>query len=397
MAGCDVSTRFASPLSPLDPPALLRRSRRTLWRSLFAAAVLHTVFVALNPFRESLHKAPRPLTNKFIKREPRLTKPLELRKIPAPKRKLVRRDVRPLPVARMDQVQATASFNTGIIVSQTANPRVHFARAQRGPGPAADLSAMSHLALAGSRVPENKIDMGLQMLDIGSMDTGRYRAMVVQDPVDKQSLQGFVKLAQVHSARATELGKGQRDLRTLGFLREALNDYTGVRADLLGDITYDDSRLMEVPIIYPAGDPNESEMENLARYLIGGGFILGELTRPMEEGLIKYGGLVRGRDFWTENLPEGHPIFSSFFDVNTNIPSGQYSGIHMKWSGWLNTVGYFVQGRLVAVKPGQGFGFPSLQHFPGDYTRQLQMAVNIVVYALTQEGSITQRLMQMVN
>ena len=33
----------------------------------------------------------------------------------------------------------------------------------------------------------------------------------------------------------------------------------------------------------------------------------------------------------------------------------------------------------------------------GDSTRQLQLAVNIIIYALTQEGSITQRLMQMVN
>ena len=33
----------------------------------------------------------------------------------------------------------------------------------------------------------------------------------------------------------------------------------------------------------------------------------------------------------------------------------------------------------------------------GSSTRQLQLAVNIIIYALTQEGSITQRLMQMVN
>ncbi|MBM3278077.1 MAG: hypothetical protein FJY95_08340 [Candidatus Handelsmanbacteria bacterium] len=32
-----------------------------------------------------------------------------------------------------------------------------------------------------------------------------------------------------------------------------------------------------------------------------------------------------------------------------------------------------------------------------DATRQIQMAVNIIIYALTQEGSMTQRLMQMVN
>ena len=35
--------------------------------------------------------------------------------------------------------------------------------------------------------------------------------------------------------------------------------------------------------------------------------------------------------------------------------------------------------------------------YGGDSTRQLQLAVNIIIFALTQEGSITQRLMQMVN
>ena len=32
-----------------------------------------------------------------------------------------------------------------------------------------------------------------------------------------------------------------------------------------------------------------------------------------------------------------------------------------------------------------------------DATRHMQMALNVIIYALTQEGSMTQRLMQMVN
>ena len=33
--------------------------------------------------------------------------------------------------------------------------------------------------LISSRNPENKIDMALEMMDVNSMNTGRYRAMVV--------------------------------------------------------------------------------------------------------------------------------------------------------------------------------------------------------------------------
>ena len=59
---------------------------------------------------------PRPLSTKFIKREPRLSKPLELRKIPQPKRQMARCEVQ-LAKARMDQVQATAAFNTRSLIA----------------------------------------------------------------------------------------------------------------------------------------------------------------------------------------------------------------------------------------------------------------------------------------
>ncbi|MSR84473.1 MAG: hypothetical protein EXS58_16395 [Candidatus Latescibacteria bacterium] len=60
-------------------------------------------------------------------------------------------------------------------------------------------------------------------------------------------------------------------------------------------------------------------------------------------------------------------------------------------------MGYYIKGRLAGVQPGMGgWGFGN-QRYGGDTTRQLQMAVNVIVYALTQEGSMTQRLMQMVN
>ena len=47
--------------------------------------------------------------------------------------------------------------------------------------------------------------------------------------------------------------------------------------------------------------------------------------------------------------------------------------------------------------PGEGGWGWANDRRGGDSTRQLQLAVNIIIYALTQEGSLTQRLMQMVN
>ena len=399
-----ISTRFASPTQDFDLDVLVGRLRKGFVLSVGLAAALHLVVAGINPFEEAKKKAPRPLTTKFIKRQPRLTKPLELRKIPQPKRQMARREVQ-LAKARMDQVQATASFNTrSLIASHVGGSGISLAGQ-------ANFSAMSSMNLepklaaasvTSTRASEHKIDMALEMLDVNSMDTGRYRAMVIQDASDKQAIKGFVKMAQVMSSRALAggtTGYGTVTLRidTIDRLRDVLNEYTGLKAEFLGMITFDDPRLMEVPVILPQGTPNEAEMDHLAQYLLSGGFVLGGVY---EEALEKYGGLIRGKDFWSERLPETHPIYSAFFDLKGGMPYGNSPSMGQGKSGvktWNYLRGYFVKGRLAGITPGDGGWGWQNDTRGGDSTRQLQLAVNIIIYALTQEGSITQRLMQMVN
>ena len=188
---------------------------------------------------------------------------------------------------------------------------------------------------------------------------------------------------------------GRLNMRTIDILRDALNDYTGLQADFVGTITYDDSRIMEMPIIIPSGTPNESEMENLAHYLLAGGFVFGSIWT---EALEKYAGLVSGRDFWTERLPNDHPVYRAYFNLKGGVPTGVGATPNGKQGvqSWNVLTGYFVKGRLAGITSRQGFGWEL--HLSGaDSTRSLQLAVNVIVYALTQEGSMTQRLMQMVN
>lgn len=399
-----VSTRFASPTQNFDLDVLVSRLRKGFALSVGIAIMLHLAIAGINPFKEAEKKAPRPLTTKFIKREPRLTKPLELRKIPQPKRQMARREVQ-LAKARMDQVQATASFNTrSLIASNVGSSGISL-------GAQANFSAMSSMNLepklaatsvTSTRASEHKIDIALEMLDVNSMDTGRYRAMVIQDSGDKQAIKGFVKMAQVMSSRALAGGTSGYGTVTLNIdavdrLRDVLNEYTGLKAEFLGMITFDDPRLLEVPVILPQGEPNEAEMEHLADYLLAGGFVLGGIY---EEALEKYGGLVRGKDFWSERLPETHPIYTAFFDLKGGMPFGYSPSLSQGKSGvrpWNYVRGYFVKGRLTGVTPGDGGWGWQNDDRGGDSTRQLQLAVNIVIFALTQEGSITQRLMQMVN
>ena len=393
-----VSTRFASPAQGFDLDSLVRRLRRGFYIALASAAVLLLVVVAINPFKQDEKKTPRPLTTKFIKREPRLTKPLELRKIPQPKRQLARREVQ-LAQARMDQVQATASFNTRSLIAGVSGSGIRLS-GQSAFSPTGTMTIEPKLtaaAVTSTRTSEHKIDMGLEMLDVNDMDTGRYRAIIVQDATDKQAIKGFVKMAQVVSSRALA-GNAGLNVKTIDRLRDVVNEYTGLKAEFLGFVTFDDPRLMEVPIILPYGSPNETEMANLAQYLKSGGFTFNGIY---EEALEKYGGLVRGKDFWSERLPEDHPVYTAFFDLSGGMPFGYSPSLGQGKSGvrtWNYLRGHYIKGRLASVTPGDtgGWGWQNDTR-GGDSTRQLQLAVNIIIYALTQEGSITQRLMQMVN
>jgi hypothetical protein len=90
-------------------------------------------------------------------------------------------------------------------------------------------------------------------------------------------------------------------------------------------------------------------MANLAQYLKAGGFVFGDVVGDYGEGLEKYGDLVRGKDFWSERLPENHPVYTAFFDLSGGMPFG-YSGLSLAQgkSGvrpWNYLTGHFVKGR----------------------------------------------------
>lgn len=388
------SSRFVSQVSSFHPETLLRDLHKYLVLSLVLAVLIHLSAAIIDPLEEVIETTARPMSTKFIKREPRLTKPLELRKVPKPKRQMIKRQS-VVTRARMDQVAATASFSTISAMNIAGTPSVMVART-------VDVASIdleptrAAVDITGTRQPDNKIDMALDMLDVNSMDTGRYRAMLVQDPGDPQAIKGFINFARVISASALASGTASGSTNNLRFLVNGLNEYTGINADFIGSITYDDERLLEIPIILPSGSPNESELEQMTRYLMSGGFIFGGIGF-VHEGLEKYGGLVEGRDFWSERLPDDHPLFSAYFDFEGGAPTSTRGvSSNKNQNAWSYTTGHFIKGRLVGVSFSLGLGYTGSAEGQ-DKLRQMQMAINVIVYALTQEGSMTQRLMQMVN
>ena len=100
--------------------------------------------------------------------------------------------------------------------------------------------------------------------------------MVVQNPSDKQGLRGFIKLARVHSMGSVIDGNseaaatGGLNIQEIDILCDMINEWTGLRADFAGSFTFDDERLLDIPIIMPHGTPTEGELQDMARYLFGG-------------------------------------------------------------------------------------------------------------------------------
>jgi hypothetical protein len=126
----------------------------------------------------------------------------------------------------------------------------------------------------------------------------------------------------------------------------------------------------------------------------------------MYKGALATQGYVLGRDWVFERLPGTHPIFHCFFDFD-DIPTG-YIGNYVRsaqYPAYLQSglIGVITGDRLlgtyshrmhVASWYGKGFsGGESTEQLP-QRQRALEFGINTIIFALTQEGSITHRVMQ---
>jgi hypothetical protein len=106
-------------------------------------------------------------------------------------------------------------------------------------------------------------------------------------------------------------------------------------------------------------------------------------------------------------LPNEHAIYHCFFDFDS-LPAGGHEpfrkpGTVYVLAPWIDFLeGVTVDGRAVSVvckkwyAKAWGEWGPNPGQWPIDNTRQLQFGVNVVVFALTQEGSITNQVMDVV-
>ena len=416
------ASRFDCPSSWLELRSLRRRTSIWLGLALAAALAVHLSLTRIAGLQTD-QKAAKPLTTTFVKRSPRLTKPLELKKRPRPKRRQLRRETVSVK-ARARHEGQPRFVQTADVVSNLARPRIPVGRPVSFEAGGVEPEALAE-AIEGSKEAEDRIDMALEMVDIDALDTGRYHAMVVQDPTDKRNISGFFHFVRGYSStmrhtdRPSEDECEERQVFALRRLADYINRCTDVKADVTGvNVPLDSDEILKVPWVYLGTkwpfQLTASELEHLGRYLVGGGFLfvepMGYQPSPAEasfrdafmEALAHVG--VRGQAF--ERIPNSHPIYHCYFDFD-GPPMGYSFQSFLGSTDYAYLEGLFLEkGRLVGIISRKWYanpwgdwgpdGFPGHGYEKFDPTRPLQFGVNLIIFALTQEGSITHRLMESV-
>ncbi|MCY3736447.1 MAG: DUF4159 domain-containing protein [Gemmatimonadaceae bacterium] len=393
-----------------DRLSVLRYGRRLLYLGLVASVALHLVVGAvwLLPKDEEEERVVARFefqeqdTPLFVP-APRLAREFAFRKQPIPQG---------TPIVRSSGDETSTTVGGAVGRVRTAPTSATWTRTGGSADflvdvGAGDLSAavvglprFEAVELTSLKEPERRIDMEAEFLDLTALNTGRYRGMVIQDPTDKQNITGFVYLAL---AWGSILEPSQK--RSINQLVRAINNYTRIEAQEYDQMFLDSQALFKAPFVYIAANRafelTEHEAKNLARYLRSGGFVVADNGRPdlefgpAEASLRQMFREALGRDARFVPLQNDHPIYHIFFDFDDGPPPGG----EVSNRTYRRTV-YFLEGiylgdRLVAVYSDKGYGIfweRETQNEP-----HLKMGVNMVVFALTQKGSIAQQQIDFYN
>ena len=461
------------------PQAMLAQfhSRSRLFRFVVLAALLHLLLIVAIGVRTMYEEKEPTLSGKFVKRRP-LQQPVLRRPLlqPAPARRLERIVEAPRAYSRAVVQRALSPVSARLLASRHALPSLppRPLRPSRSVGGSVRLrSSAAGIAIQAA----DHVDLGLELLDVDAFDTGRYRALVVQDPQDRRKLRGFVRFTAVEirsasentadifwgmphaAARSIDQGaayfpdwRPSANVRALHSLALELEAETGLSAVVDENVTLDAPETLSSPFIMLTSmvefEPTEHEAAKLGRYLTTGGFayveqvgsdVHGQLSgtypevislRSLVRRALATQGLREGSDWSFEPLSLDHPLFHCFFDIDT-LPVNYWQATYVDRGGVAEQYGnsryptdeyipryiegIHLDGRLVLVYSQQNYRdfwskrperslTESSEHRLNNYvhmplhrpssTPAIRLGINVVVYALTQEGSLARRFVK---
>lgn len=403
------SSRFKKPSDAIDMEKLEKETQKLLFLGLLVAVSFHAAVGAYYMFKKTEVKVVKPPTMELVIRRPRMKKAFEFKKKRVQKRIYEKKQIqerKPTKIIQTKQIQTMEMLGSVASYEFKAEMETEM-----------EFSDFQFegidIEMTATREPEKQISMKEEMISIDDLDTGQFKAMVVQDPSNKQEITGFVYIG---TAWGAQLKPPDSLKRAVINLVEAVNRYTKINAKVDSHLYLDHRRLLETPFVYITSDEafelTEIELRNFGQYLRQGGFAVIDNGLPQTEFGQAEASLRQmlkdalGADAKFLPIDNKHPLYHSFFDFDDGPPQGseigyvdnsstqmfgQTSKNRKLTKAVLYLEGIWLEERLVAIYSDKGYA-----HKWKDLTNnipQLKMGVNMVVFALTQEGSIAQQKM----
>jgi len=403
------SSRFKGPSDAIDMEKLEKETQKLFFLGLLVAVSLHAAVGSFFMFKKTEVKVVKPPTMELVIRRPRMTKAFEFKKQRVKTRTLERKqiverkptaEIQTKSVSTVDLMGTVASFEYASEMKTDMDTEVFVPEG-------------IEIQMATTREPEKQISMKEEMISLEDLDTGQYKAMVIQDPNNKQSIKGFVYIS---TAWGAQLKPPDTLKRAVINLVEAVNRYTNINAKVDTHLYLDSRKIYETPFVYvtanKAFELTDIERKNFGEYLRKGGFAVIDNGEPMYEFGQAEASLRQmlkdslGADAQFLPIPNDHPLYHCFFDFDDGPPQGAEiqmvqttttgaQGETARNSSMAKAVHYlegiWLDERLVAVYSDKGYCWKWK-----DLTNnepQLKMGVNFVVFALTQAGGIAQQKM----
>ena len=411
MAEKQLSERFRGASDAIDMEKLERETQKLLFLGLVVAVSFHAAIGSYFMFKRTEVKVVRPPTMELVIRRPRMTKPFEFKKKRVKQREYKKKEIvqrKPTAEIKTKSIQQNL---LGTVASYEFETEMDI-----DSGIGAFIPEGIDIEMTATREPEKQISMKEEMISLDDLDTGQYKAMVIQDPDDKQNIKGFIYISTLWGAQLEPAYK-----RAVIHLSDAVNRYTNIRSKVDKHLYVDSRRIFDTSFVYLSVEDQfeltEIEARNFGEYLRKGGFAVLDNGRPEDEFSAAEASLRKmfkdalGSDAKFLPIPNSHPLYHCFFDFDDGPPNGSEISQSrvtvdedMSWdSGFYNRVtlskpvlyleGITIDDRLVAIYSDKGYAekwAATVSNEP-----QLRMGVNMVVFALTQEGSIAQQKMDL--
>ena len=257
---------------------------------------------------------------------------------------------------------------------------------------------------------QEMLSLERELLNVGDLDFGRFKAIIITDPENKKNIRGFFNMTIVDYDLADK--NVDRFPLAVEELMRYVRDHTQIKAKIQGTtLRFSDDRIHKAPLLYMTGNSaivqlSDTEKANLGEYLRGGGFLFAEDIRQnntetnnltgTEAGVVgtpfdrQFKALVKdplvlgtdGAKF--QKIPKSHSLYYTFFDFQDGPPMGGAAGGNVFDLEMLE-----LRGRVAVLFSDLNISWYWGQSGATARERGLQFGVNLIVYALTQPGGIS--------